>query len=62
MKYICMCAQLRPTPCNPMECSLPVFSVHGVFQADSLPVEPPRKPKIYLVVLSLSCHKRDLVP
>ena len=24
-----MCAQLHPTLCNPMECSLPVFSVHG---------------------------------
>ena len=34
MKYICMCAQLCPTLCNTMECSLSVFSVHGVFQAE----------------------------
>ena len=39
-----MCAQLHPTLCNPMECSLPVFSVHGVFQAECwsrLPFPPP---------------------
>ena len=44
MKYICVCTQLRPTLCNPMECSLSVFSVHGVFQAEywsSLPFPPP---------------------
>ena len=27
------CAQLCPTPCNPMDCSLPGSSVHGIFQA-----------------------------
>ena len=26
-------AQLCPTLCNPMDCSLPGFSVHGIFQA-----------------------------
>ena len=26
-------AQLCPTLCNPMDCSLPRFSVHGIFQA-----------------------------
>ena len=26
-------AQLCPTPCNPMDCSLPGSSVHGIFQA-----------------------------
>ena len=26
-------AQLCPTLCDPMDCSLPGFSVHGVFQA-----------------------------
>ena len=25
--------QLRPTLCNPMDCSLPGSSVHGIFQA-----------------------------
>ena len=28
-----MCAQSRQTLCDPMDCSLPVSSVHGVFQA-----------------------------
>ena len=26
-------AQLCPTLCNPMDCSLPGFSVHGILQA-----------------------------
>ena len=26
-------AQSCPTLCNPMDCSLPGFSVHGIFQA-----------------------------
>jgi len=26
-------AKLRPTLSNPMDCSLPGFSIHGVFQA-----------------------------
>ena len=26
-------AQLCPTLCDPMDCSLPGFSVHGIFQA-----------------------------
>ena len=26
-------AQSYPTLCNPMDCSLPGFSVHGIFQA-----------------------------
>ena len=26
-------AQLCPTLCDPMNCSLPGFSVHGIFQA-----------------------------
>ena len=31
----CLCthAQSRPTLCNPMDCSLPGSSVHGIFQA-----------------------------
>ena len=31
---VCVCvAQLCPTLCNPMDCSLPGSSVHGIFQA-----------------------------
>ena len=29
-------AQLCPTLCDPMDCSLPGFSVHGIFQARAL--------------------------
>ena len=28
-----MCAQLRPTLCDPMDWSLPGSSIHGIFQA-----------------------------
>ena len=28
--------QLRPTLCDPMDCSLPGSSVHGIFQAKVL--------------------------
>ena len=31
-----LCAQSCPTLCNPMDCSLPGFSVHGIFQAGIL--------------------------
>ena len=41
--YVCVCvcmkkvkmlvAQLCPTLCNPMDCSPPGFSVHGIFYA-----------------------------
>ena len=30
---VCVCAQLCPTLCNPMDCSLPGSSVHGISQA-----------------------------
>ena len=30
---VCVCAQSCPTFCNPMDCSLPGSSVHGIFQA-----------------------------
>ena len=30
--YVCVCAQLCPTLCNPMDCSLPGFSIQGIFQ------------------------------
>ena len=29
---LCICAQLCPTLCNPMDCSLLASSVHGIFQ------------------------------
>ena len=30
---LCEVAQSCPTLCDPMDCSLPGFSVHGIFQA-----------------------------
>ena len=30
----CMCAQSYPTLCNPVGCSLPGSSVHGIFQQE----------------------------
>ena len=30
---MCVCAHSRPTLCNPMDCSSPGCSVHGIFQA-----------------------------
>ena len=31
--YVCEVAQLCPTLCDPMDCSLPHSFVHGIFQA-----------------------------
>ena len=33
---VCVHAQSRPTLCNPMDCSLPGSSVHGILQARML--------------------------
>ena len=33
---VCVCAQSCPTLCDSMDCSLPGFSVHGIFQAGIL--------------------------
>ena len=33
---VCLSAQLCPTLCDPMDCSLPGSSVHGIFQAKIL--------------------------
>ena len=32
-RHICLVTQLCSTLCNPMDCSLPGSSVHGIFQA-----------------------------
>ena len=34
--HMCMCAQSRPALCNPMDCSPPGSSVHGISQAEIL--------------------------
>ena len=31
--FVCLAAQSCPTLCGPMNCSLPVSSAHGIFQA-----------------------------
>ena len=33
MYTVCVCTQSCLTLCSPMDCSLPVSSVHGIFQA-----------------------------
>ena len=33
LKSLSEVAQSCPTLCNPMDCSLPGFSIHGIFQA-----------------------------
>ena len=42
---VCLVAQLCPTLCDPMDCSPPASSVHGIFQArkswSGLPFPPP---------------------
>ena len=35
VKMTCVCAQLFPTLCDPMNCSLPGSSVCGIFQQDT---------------------------
>ena len=30
---VCVCVHLCPTLCDPIDCSLPVSSVHGIIQA-----------------------------
>ena len=54
MTVLCLVTQLCPTLCNPIDCSLPGSSVHGILQAtilegvampSSLPSEPPGKPQ-----------------
>ena len=39
-------AQSCPTPSNPMDCSLPGFSVHGIFQARVLELNKTREEEI----------------
>ena len=34
--YLIFCASYSPTPINPVDCSLPGSSVHGIFQAKVL--------------------------
>ena len=38
---VCVCTQLCPSLCDPMDCSLPGFSVHGILQARILEWEIP---------------------
>ena len=33
MGYLCLVAQSCPTLCDPLDCSPPGYSVHGIFQA-----------------------------
>ena len=52
-------AQLCPTPSNPMDCSLPGSSVHGIFQARVLKWGA-IVTQVYC--LCISCHQQKLMP
>ena len=41
---VCVCVRTQPCPtlCDPMDCSYPCFSVHGILQARILPFPSPR--------------------
>ena len=51
---VCMCAQLCPTLCNLIDCSLPDFSVHGILQARILEQVDVSYPGIELASLVLA--------
>ena len=53
-------AQSCPTLCNPMDCSLPGSSVHGIFQARVLEWVATAFSRIYDVFLKLPCFLYDL--
>ena len=60
-------AQSCPTLCNPMDCSLPVSSVHGIFHAGilRLPFPPPGDlpdPGIELKSPALQAHSLPSEP
>ena len=44
------CAQLGPTLSDPMDCSLPAFSVHGIFQARVLELYRCRSSFLHIVL------------
>ena len=51
-------AQSFPTLCDPMDCSLPGSSVHGIFQARVLEWGAMPSPKqSAVVIIVLSCHR-----
>ena len=52
--HVCTCAQLCPTLCNRIDCSLPDFSVHGIFQAGILEQVDISYPGITLASLVLA--------
>ena len=52
---LCLVAQFCLTLCDPVDCSLPGSSVHGILQglqADSLPSELPGKPHYLVPILN----------
>ena len=53
-------AQSCPTLSDPMDCSLPGFSVHGIFQARVLEWVPVPSPQVVLVVKILPASAGDI--
>ena len=58
-----LAAQLCPTLCDPMDCSLPGSSVHGILgEIKNRVVQSGRKKSAYLVTLQLwKCQGADLI-
>ena len=65
--HICVCAQSCLTLCNPMDCSPPGSSVHGIFQAEILDwgaISYSREsswPRVWTHVSCISCIVRRVL-
>ena len=64
---VCVCAQWRRTPCNPINCSPPSSPVHGIFQTRILEwiaissSRGPSRPKDQARVSCISCIGRRIL-
>ena len=54
MRKVCMHVQLCPTLCNPMDCSLPGSSVHGILQKMAHQWKTPSQRQV-------SCNKKMIL-
>ena len=63
----CMCTQSCPTLCNPMDCTLPGSTIHGIFQARILAwiaISFSRvsfQPRDWTLVSGISCIGRQIL-
>ena len=54
---VCVCTQSSTTLCDPMDCSPPGTSVHGIIQAGGLPFPPPRDNTCMIITQNIFCVK-----